>query len=608
MFILKLFFQKICEDFCFSSDAYMVPFVPDNGEMDFGFFGIREVKLSVSESANLVIRECVIFWEKARIPTRAVPNCVKKLVFLYQVWRDLQKNCKKPQEVYIKREQDFQNELDNLFDVAHAEALNKIEIEEDRLFLQQQREPGRPGFLAGVDKKFTEKEERLRQRNLELESYTAESASSHYNSPTQSDASWSSNSFTESLDSRISKRGRQNIFTSKLVTTLDRCQLSIRNSVYIVQAVMEALGLTIDEFAINKSSIQRIRTQIRKERAEMIKNDFQNNIPEIVTIHWDGKLLPAVDVRSSKEERLPIVISYENKEQLLAVPKLDSSSGKEQALAVFKALHDWDLSDNVQIMSCDTTASNTGRFNGACTLLEQKLEKELLLFPCRHHVYELVLKSFKISAEEKQVLPDVSLFIATSYVKPWLQCTLAAKAPNQDLSFLKSLKKYEAIDKSISNAALTKFCQHLWYLCDEIAILALFDDEVDDQTKTKMVSNLEREKTFDLGKRYIPSKEEISNTLYGRSLEDFVSNKSKNLFSRLKIDDSFLKESVSSWKENKVYLKAKSQAVSLKAINDTAERAVKLMQDFHVRSKQFKKSFSTPDGPGCEKSLNYIFI
>lgn len=31
------------------------------------FYNIREVKLTVSESANLVIRECIIYWEKARI-------------------------------------------------------------------------------------------------------------------------------------------------------------------------------------------------------------------------------------------------------------------------------------------------------------------------------------------------------------------------------------------------------------------------------------------------------------------------------------------------------------------------------------------------------------
>lgn len=55
------------------------------------FYNIREVKLDVRQSANLVIRECVIFWEKARIPTKAIPNCVKKLLDKYTVWKNLQK-------------------------------------------------------------------------------------------------------------------------------------------------------------------------------------------------------------------------------------------------------------------------------------------------------------------------------------------------------------------------------------------------------------------------------------------------------------------------------------------------------------------------------------
>jgi hypothetical protein len=47
-----------------------------------------------------------------------------------------------------------------------------------------------------------------------------------------------------------------------------------------------------------------------------------------------------------------------------------------------------------------------------------------------------------ISDKDKRALQDVSLFIATSYVKPSLGCSLAVKAPNQDLCFLKTLKKY----------------------------------------------------------------------------------------------------------------------------------------------------------------------
>ncbi|GBM61100.1 hypothetical protein AVEN_273033-1 [Araneus ventricosus] len=84
----------------------------------------------------------------------------------------------------------------------------------------------------------------------------------------------------------------------------------MRDSVFIFEATIDAFGFNIGEFPISKSSIQRIRTEKRKERAENIKIDFQNEVPDVVILHWDGKLLPALSARKSKEERLPVVISY----------------------------------------------------------------------------------------------------------------------------------------------------------------------------------------------------------------------------------------------------------------------------------------------------------
>ncbi|CAG9793804.1 unnamed protein product [Diatraea saccharalis] len=622
--------------------------LPSNGQvLAVLFYNIREVNLSINESANLTIRECIIYWEKARIPTKSLPNCVKKLVSLYQIWRDLQKNSKKTQDVFKQRRQEFLSNLNNLFDIAHVDALQLIKINEDRVFLQRQREPGRPGHLAGVDKKLTEKEEKTRLRNIEEEkrrvkylSSLAPSTSSyeHPQRKSSSDSEITVLQENKSSSSGMSSKPdkiciRKNFMTPKLVAALDRCQLSVRDSVFIIEATIEALGHNTDEFPISKSSIHRIRTEMRRKRANAIKINFRYKVPDTVTVHWDGKLLPALDARKSKEERLPIVISYDNNEQLIAVPKLVNSSGSEQAQAVWNAIIDWNLEDRVQILCCDTTASNTGHINGACVLLEQKLGREMLVFACRHHVYELVLKSvfevkisqvttspdiplfkkfrenwknvdaqkieicreklsclndseinkliefyrselikeiarddyrelielsiiflggdtekkfkirppgamhqarwmaraiyslkisllssqFNISNRDKAALLDVCLFIVTSYVKPWLQCILAVKAPHQDLCFLKSMKAYESIDKSISKAALQKFCQHLWYLTDEASVLSLFDDEVDQETKVKMVANLAKENPSAHIKRYIASKEELCGPLYGMS-------------------------------------------------------------------------------------------
>lgn len=60
---------------------------------------------------------------------------------------------------------------------------------------------------------------------------------------------------------------------------------------------------------------------------------------------------------------------------------------------MYQTLVDWCLTEHVQAFYSDTTASNTGRLNGAWVLLEQLLEREIVYLPCRHHIYEKVLKS-----------------------------------------------------------------------------------------------------------------------------------------------------------------------------------------------------------------------
>ncbi|GBP35414.1 hypothetical protein EVAR_94865_1 [Eumeta japonica] len=60
-----------------------------------------------------------------------------------------------------------------------------------------------------------------------------------------------------------------------------------------------------------------------------------------------------------------------------------------------------------------------------------------------------------------------------------------------------------------------------------------------------------------------------------------VSEKSKQFLSRLHIDDSFLQVNVSSWDNDAAFLEAKRRINRLKVVNDTAERAVKLMTDYN---------------------------
>lgn len=131
-------------------------------------YNVRKVKLNVRRSANLVIQEVEILWRKARIPTRAFNKCVEKIVSLFNIWRKLQKNCKRQTPVQKKHEQDFLDNLDDLFDIAHANAMDTIKIKEDKLFLINQRKKGRPGSMIGGDQVLADKEKRkVRRQEIE---------------------------------------------------------------------------------------------------------------------------------------------------------------------------------------------------------------------------------------------------------------------------------------------------------------------------------------------------------------------------------------------------------------------------------------------------------
>ncbi|GBN46886.1 hypothetical protein AVEN_165912-1 [Araneus ventricosus] len=72
-----------------------------------------------------------------------------------------------------------------------------------------------------------------------------------------------------------------------------------------------------------------------------IDDNFMDSSEESSGVHFYSKLLLALNVRDLKSERLPIIVTYKDEEKLLGVPKLENSSGKEQAMAVWNVLRDW---------------------------------------------------------------------------------------------------------------------------------------------------------------------------------------------------------------------------------------------------------------------------
>lgn len=188
------------------------------------------------------------------------------------------------------------------------------------------------------------------------------------------------------------RRGTINMFDEKLVAVLDRFKITDRQAVFIIATVAQRLQIDVASLVLNKTSINRYRERIREAKAKNIKKVFQETDLKAGVLHWDGKLLYNY-VKREILDRLPIVISDGDTQKLLGVPELESGTGKAQATAIYEVLDDWGLLEAVKAICCDTTASNLGTMHGAATLIEQMLGRDLLFLPCRHHIFELVLKA-----------------------------------------------------------------------------------------------------------------------------------------------------------------------------------------------------------------------
>lgn len=683
------------------------------------FFNMREVKLSLRESAALTIKEASIFWDKARIPIRKENHCVEKLEKLYAEWRALQKSAKRKSESAKQKEQIFVEKMDDLFDISHANALELITIEEDKQFLISQKQKGRPGCMYGIDyqlaarekvaeekhKKMSKRLQRsLQEKSQLMETVTLSSSGSSSSVEIESKTEGRLESqeevplaLEEPGPSQPKKRkfyGTINIVTPKIVAAFDACRISDRYGVHILTAVAEALGHDVSSLSISRTTLQRSRQRMRKERAEKLKVSFKESDLLAPIIHWDGKLLPSL-TGMKNVDRLAVLVTSGEVEQLLGVPPLEHSTGKEQALAVYETLIDWNLENRIIGLCCDTTASNVGYLNGAASILQQQLERDILYFPCRHHIFEIVLRSvfdvkmpsssgpdvalfkrfkeywpkidqtnfktgfqveiikqilqprkseivdfinsflaiqhprddykeflllsklffeeqpsnvtfyrpgafhharwmskaiyclkifffqdqFKVTKKEKSAINDICLFLVNIYIKAWFTAPSAKKAPFHDLQFCKELIKYKNIDDSISKAACGKIKNHLWYLNPENVSLSFFDENILIDVKKEMVRALNRPASHEESiKRVIVGElDEIEN----KEIYDFICVTSKNFFQKMNFPTEFLGSDPATWNKNESYSKCCKIINNLKVVNDTAERGIKLINEYN---------------------------
>jgi len=239
---------------------------------------------------------------------------------------------------------------------------------------------------------------------MEIDEISSDLEIDDFSSHSEMDESFSSVEIDVGPSSSKRVRGQKNIITTKLVCAVDNCKVSDWGAIHIIMAVVEALEKNVEDFVINRTSIQRCRQILRKERASIIKDKFQESDLKAVVLHWDGKLLPNL-VGKDIIDRL----SGDTK-KILSIPVLQKATANKQAEVIYKTLIEWNIQNSVKALSFDTTAVNSGRLGGTCVLLKRLLGKKLFYLPCRHHIYEIILRSVFEEKLNKLSAKEVSIF------------------------------------------------------------------------------------------------------------------------------------------------------------------------------------------------------
>ena len=399
-------------------------------------YHIEEGK-ALSKATTATMDEVKKIWERASLPTMTDANLRKKIKKLYAEYKKLIKEKNRETDGALLRRETWLGDLQDLFDIAAANIFDLKIPEEDIEFLRCQREDRMSCSFGCVDKVQQGKDKRKRAREAERNARAEHSAETmakqkcirgtHTLSRLREEVGQDSSTASEdgsdeefayratpAKPSHIShaglkKRGSSEVLVASLTTTWDREGLSNRQAAASFIVTAKSLGHDVSNYSVSSATVHRARSKNRAKVASQWESEAFRD-PPLLVLHWDGKLLPQATCQRNHEDRIAVIASGVDFEELLGVPVAADGSGKEVADMVVKQVRRLALEDKIIGMSFDTTASNSGMLSGACMRLQNELGKDLLWLACRHHVYELVLKHSFEAACGPSSGPDIPIF------------------------------------------------------------------------------------------------------------------------------------------------------------------------------------------------------
>ncbi|XP_050541892.1 uncharacterized protein LOC126905840 [Daktulosphaira vitifoliae] len=366
----------------------------------------RVAKKTIAASAIDCSKHIIQVWPKSKFPIKLKCNIISQIKLLHKRWINIKKNQNRNTIIQNNKEITFLKSLNDIFDISYSFQFNQSNNDDEYYIYQQTADCSDQNISSRTTRsnqnsqKAVDFEELERGTRKKLERLSSADDDSFQNT--------SCSELQYALGQPTTKnKKRSTILTPQLTSALDRTNTSNRNATYILAATLTSSYKNINDLSISKDSIRRARICNRKIINDDIVKSFKSDTT--LMVHWDGKMLPSQD-KTNSVDRLAVLVSGDGDTKLLGVPKLSNSTGQCQADAVVKLLSDWNLQKRITMMCFDTTASNTGRLNGACVLIEKQLNTQLLSFACRHHIHEIIVSRVFNKLMPETNGPDVSLF------------------------------------------------------------------------------------------------------------------------------------------------------------------------------------------------------
>lgn len=207
-----------------------------------------------------------------------------------------------------------------------------------------------------------------------------------------------------------------------------------QNASYRVMSTFIGIGIEIaggnpKAYCISKSQLQSQLTKIRSiAKSDKIDELLSSNSP--LLLQFDTKSCHKLNKRHlGMNSRFAIILRSE-KDVLTLGPYILPDHGAETcSRKIIDVIEEHNLHDRIVGIVCDTENTNTGQLSGICFRIEDYLERDLLYFMCRHHIYDLNLKHVSEFLFGRSTAPTFDFGCCSDLKREWENLQLERFAP-----------------------------------------------------------------------------------------------------------------------------------------------------------------------------------